>query len=408
MPMIKGRILKLFALLTIFFFINAVGAGNIAPQKDEDILLKARTLIREGDFEGAIKELYDVIAKLKTILAQKRNLAEAYYLLARVYKIVQMEDKYKEHLKMAFKTFPNLNLPEPDPEIRDMVDKVKAELEAEKIIPKEKPIQPKKKKFPVLLTLAGAALVTAVVLVLTRKKNPDESRYDTEVLGIQWIDIPAGEFLMGDNFNEGEADEQPVHWVNLSAYKISRYEVTFAQYDTFCTETSRNKPNDYGWGRDTRPVVDVSWDDAKAFCDWLSQKTGKNLHLPSEAQWEKAARGTSQGKYPWGNTSPSCDTTNYNSCEGGPLPVGSRPADVSPYGVYDMAGNVGEWCGDRYDAAYYAVSPRDNPTGPGSGTRRVIRGGGWMSTADKIRCSHRDGTSPSGANNRIGFRICQD
>jgi len=408
--MIKGKILKFFALLTIFFFIHAVGVGNIDPPKDEDILLKARMLIREGDFESAIKELYDVTAKLKTILAQKRNLAEAYYLLARVYKIVQMEDKYKEHLKMAFQTFPNLNLPEPDPEIRDMAEKIKAELEAEKILQKEKPKQPKKKKFPVLLTLGGAALVTAAVLLLTRKKKPDESHYDTEALGIQWIDIPAGEFLMGDNFNEGGADEQPAHTVNLSAYKISRYEVTFAQYDAFCTETNRNKSDDYGWGRDTRPVVDVTWDDAKAFCDWLSQKTGKNLHLPSEAQWEKAARGTgaNPGKYPWGNAIPSCDMTNYNNCRGRTMPAGSYPANASPYGVYDMAGNVYEWCGDWYDAAYYAVSPRDNPTGPGSGTKRVSRGGAWNNSAERIRCCYRDSTIPSSANNRMGFRICQD
>ncbi len=407
--MISKRILKQFAILTVFFFMYSMLVGDMAFQEDKDILFKARMLIREGDLENAIKELNDVIKKLETILTQSKNVAEAHYLLARIYKVVQMDKEYTDHLKSAFKIYPSLSIEEPDPEIRVMAERVKAELEQEKekIITKEEPIKKKRRKFPVLMTLAGAAAITTAVLLLAKKKQPEsETHYDTDVLGIQWIDIPAGSFPMGDNFNEGWTDEQPVHSVNLTAYKISRYEVTYKQYDIFCEETGRNKPDDYGWGRESRPVIGISWEDAGAFCGWLSRKAGKNIHLPSESQWEKAARGTTQGKYPWGNTIPTCDMTNYDNCIGRTMPVGSYPADVSPYGVYDLGGNVSEWCGDWYDPSYYSVTPGNNPGGPGSGSQRVHRGGSWHSDAYHIRSCDRESSGPSTANSRLGFRIC--
>ena len=112
-----------------------------------------------------------------------------------------------------------------------------------------------------------------------------------EESGIEWIRIPAGEFRMGDNFNEGDSDELPVHTVNLDEYYISKYEITFEQYDRFCNETGGVKPSDNGWGRYKKPAINVSWKDVQAFCEWLSERTGQNIHLPYEAQWEKAARG---------------------------------------------------------------------------------------------------------------------
>jgi formylglycine-generating enzyme required for sulfatase activity len=266
----------------------------------------------------------------------------------------------------------------------------------------------RKKKFPWLWVAGGVVVAVGVTILLLNKKK---SHYDTDVLGIQWIDIPQGEFRMGDNFNDGEgdSDELPVHTVYLDAYKISRYEVTFQQYDTFCEATDRNKPNDNRFGRGDYPVIYVTWDDAKAFCDWLSGETGKNIHLPTEAQWEKAARGTDQGKYPWGNATPTCDLTNYDPCLKRTMPVGSYPGGVSPYGVHDMAGNVYEWCSDWYDAGYYVVSQKDNPTGPPTGEKHVIRGGGYLSYADKLRCSHRTFYPTPNAPSihvHLGFRIC--
>ena len=408
--MIKRRILKPLTLLIFFLFIYSTLTGNMAFYDGEDILFKARMMIREGDFEGAVKELDDVISKLETLRSQKEKVAEAHYLLARIYKIVQIEEEFQKNLRIAFEIYPDLSIDEPDPEIREVAKQIKDELEKERVIAKEKLSKKKKKKLPALAIMAGAAVVTAAVLLLTKKKDSNNGAYDTAVLGIQWVDIPAGEFPMGDNFNDGWIDEQPVHAVYLDPYRISRYEVTFAQYDRFCDETGRNKPDDFGWGRDTRPVIDVNWDDARAFCTWLSGKTGKNIHLPTEAQWEKAARGTDQRKYPWGNDEPTCvnDMTNFNNCNGLTRPVGSFVSDVSPYGVYDMAGNVFEWCADWYDASYYSTSPAANPAGPGSGTQRIHRGGSWNSQLEHIRCSDRDSTSPSDASRRLGFRLCQD
>ncbi|TES92891.1 MAG: hypothetical protein E3J87_03715 [Candidatus Cloacimonadota bacterium] len=163
---------------------------------------------------------------------------------------------------------------------------------------------------------------------------------------IEWVQVPAGYFEMGDNFNEGAGHELPVHTVYLDTYYMSKYEVTFEQYDAFCDVTGRSKPSDYDWGRGDRPVIWVSWNDTKAFCDWLSARTGENIHLPTEAQWEKAARGTDQRRFPWGDRSPDSSLANYGENNMKTMPVGSYPLGVSPYGIHDMAGNVHEWCSD--------------------------------------------------------------
>jgi formylglycine-generating enzyme required for sulfatase activity len=247
--------------------------------------------------------------------------------------------------------------------------------------------RPKKKTLSPLLVLGAVAAAAGVLVFLILKNKrasersgfPTDSEYDTRELGITWVEIPSGRFMMGDNFNEGEGDEQPVHPVYLSIYYISRYEVTFEQYDRFCRDTGREPPPDNGWGRGSRPVINVSWYDANSFCDWLSKKTGKDIHLPTEAQWEKAARGTDQRRYPWGNASPTCIFTNYG-CRDRTDPVGSYPQGVSPYGVHDMAGNAAEWCRDAYAANYYSYSPYRDPQGADIGIyvrTRVVRGGSW-------------------------------
>jgi len=225
---------------------------------------------------------------------------------------------------------------------------------------------------------------------------------------IEWVQIPAGNFQMGDNFGEGDPYELPVHTVYLSTYYISKYEVTFDQYDAFCDATGRSKAEDDDWGRGDRPVIRVSWDDAKAFCDWMSGITGENIHLPTEAQWEKAARGTDQRRYPWGNGPPNSSLANYFNYVGKTMPVGSYPAGVSPYGLHDMAGNVNEWCFDWMDPNYYSYSPTYNPQGPSSGSSRVIRGGSYPLFEGTLRSAYRTGTNPSNKYSWIGFRICKD
>jgi len=233
--------------------------------------------------------------------------------------------------------------------------------------------------------------------------------YDTNVLNIEWMRVPAGEFLMGDE--DGSDRERPVHAVFLSEYYISKYEVTFDQFDTYCEDTGYTKPSDAGWGRGNRPAINVSWYAAQSFCNWLSTKTGKNVHLPTEAQWEKAARGTDQRCYPWGNTVISCELANIQSCNGKTMPVGSYPSGISPYGVHDMAGNVYEWCQDWFSPVYYSESPYYNPQGPPNQYPepyyyRVDRGGSCCDPQHHCRSYQRPWSPPpSYGFDNIGFRL---
>jgi formylglycine-generating enzyme required for sulfatase activity len=197
--------------------------------------------------------------------------------------------------------------------------------------------------------------------------------------GAEMILIPAGEFLMGSKDTEklSNVNEKPQRKAYLDIYYMYKNEVTVAQYRKFCTATGRKMPNAPDWGcRDTHPIVNVSWNDAKAYADWAG------VVLPTEAQWEKAARGTDGCIYPWGNTWDETKCANYtNSGKGnttsGTHPVGSFPTGASPYGVMDMAGNVWEWCGDWYSGDYYKNALAKNPTGPVTGISRVLRGGSW-------------------------------
>jgi len=196
--------------------------------------------------------------------------------------------------------------------------------------------------------------------------------------------------------------------VDSGFISISKYEVTFEQYDAFCDDTSRTKPDDNGWGRGDRPVINVDYADVTAFCNWMSAETGETIYPPTEAQWEKAARGTDQRRYPWGDGAPNSGLANYNNYVGETMPVGSYPSGVSPYGIHDMAGNVFEWCSDWYDANYYSSSPINNPQGASSGTYRVFRGGSWNNDATVIRSANRPYNTPATYGNLVGFRVCKD
>jgi len=207
--------------------------------------------------------------------------------------------------------------------------------------------------------------------------------------GAALVWVPAGEFLMGSASTDHLAskDETPQRRVMLAGYWIYRSEVTVTQFRAFMTAagyafdwTARKPP--WGWS-DSLPMVNVTWRDARAYAAWAGGS------LPTEAQWEKAARGTDGRLYPWGN---AWSATACNTSEKGlnrPMPVGSYPAGASPYGAQDMAGNVGEWCADWYDHYSKATAPR-NPIGPATGKWRILRGGSWRYTADGARCASRD------------------
>jgi formylglycine-generating enzyme required for sulfatase activity len=225
--------------------------------------------------------------------------------------------------------------------------------------------------------------------------------------------IPAGEFQMGDSL-DGMDLALPVHTVYLDAFYMDIYEVTNAQYLKFMDATGHSAPvywDDSRFNVPEHPVVGVSWHDAVAYAEWAGKR------LPTEAEWEKAARGGLVGKrYSWGSDSPDgtqCNFADVNtdydwsdkSVDDGysrTSPVGSFSANG--YGLYDMAGNVWDWCSDWYDSSYYSSSPSNNPKGPSSGSQRVMRGGSWSRYEDFLRCAYRSSRPPTDMYGYIGFR----
>lgn len=223
---------------------------------------------------------------------------------------------------------------------------------------------------------------------------------------IEWVDIPGGSFLMGSPISEFDRSEYEIqHQVTLGAFKMSKFEVTFAQYDLFCNATGRKKPADNGWGRDKRPVVNVSWDDANAFAQWIGAR------LPTEAEWEYACRaGTTTPFHTGNNVTTSQANYNgnfpYNNNPKGEnraktIPVGSFAPNA--FGLYDMHGNVWEWCNDWY--AEYTKEAKTNPLGPASGKYKIYRGGGWDLIAQFCRSARRRYQTPDRKFNYMGFRI---
>jgi formylglycine-generating enzyme required for sulfatase activity len=206
--------------------------------------------------------------------------------------------------------------------------------------------------------------------------------------------------------SDEDDDTQPVHRVNLRSFQLSRHEVTHAQYAAFLTATERPAPPHWSeprWSAASQPVVSVSYEDAAAFCKWAGGR------LPTEAEWEYAARGPDGRRYPWGDAEPDRSRAVFHLDVGfgQTAPVASAPAGASPYGVLDLAGNVFEWCADWYDASYYARSPREDPPGPPSGTQRVIRGGSWLSLPDTLRGAARASYPPASRSILIGIRVAR-
>jgi len=237
--------------------------------------------------------------------------------------------------------------------------------------------------------------------------------------------VPAGEFLMGAT--DRNSDEKPPHKVTLNAYWIDQTEVSNRQFQQFVQsagyQTDAEKKgssvlyNGSSWedtpgvnwkqptgpgsslsGRLEHPVIHVSWNDAKAYCAWAGRS------LPSEAQWEKAARGTDGRTYPWGEQEPNANLANFAMNIKDTTAVGQYPKGASPYGALDMAGNVWEWGADWYGETYYVSSPASNPPGPTSGTDKVLRGGSWVINAYYLRVAYRYNIDPTYRYDSVGFR----
>ena len=291
----------------------------------------------------------------------------------------------------------------------------------------------------------------------TPPATADTYTEDPNGLGIVMQKIKGGTFTMGSNDTEAGSDEKPTHSVTLDDFYMGKYEVTLAQFKAFVKDSgyktdAEKRTDDYGsyvyengswnkkdginWRHDAEgkiqtneqhPVIHVSWNDAVEYCKWLSRKTGKSYTLPTEAQWEYAAgNGSRHTKYAWGNGSPTnskggnvADETGANKFNwtknesnifvgytdgyATTAPVGQFGAN--DYGLYDMTGNVWEWCRDWYAADYYSKSPSRNPENTTTATYRVLRGGSWLIYARFCRAAYRSYGTPSLRNNYIGFRL---
>jgi len=238
--------------------------------------------------------------------------------------------------------------------------------------------------------------------------------------GAPLILIPAGPFLMGSN--DGLPNERPEHTVTLNAYYIDQFEVTAGRYQKFIESAKRDLPPTWDDEAAQRlsdlPAVGMSWTDAAAYCKWAGRR------LPTEAEWEKAARGTDGRRYPWGHMQPFVDMANYNrglwvseavtlvpvnsGLGGMSVRHGLKEGGKSSYGLFHMAGNAAEWVADWYGREYYQTSPDKNPTGLATGEKRVIRGGSWADLPTALRVTARFSAEPDFEDRTIGFRCATD
>jgi formylglycine-generating enzyme required for sulfatase activity len=296
-------------------------------------------------------------------------------------------------------------------EAEDIVDVYLEEIEEKLAPPPPKAVT---RVAPVVKqSVAAAAAAVATATVPEKISSGDEKNF-TNQIGIDMLIVPGGVFRMGSEAPDAAPNERPITEVTVSRYYISRHPITNAQYEMFDPNHTRKRAPGAG---DNHPVVYVSSIEAAKFCQWLGARERRRYRLPTEAEWEYAARGKDGRKYPWGNQEGRPDLANFadantdfawsdrkiNDGFAESSPVGAFPKGASPFGAEDMAGNVWEWCQD-YMEAYRGV-PKTNPRGPVGGLKRVYRGGSWKSRFHSLRATTRGANVPNYACNDLGFRI---
>ena len=294
----------------------------------------------------------------------------------------------------------------------DLVDLYLEEIEKKTIAaPAKPPLKATPTPAPIAAAV-GPAPAAAPPVEVAAPELPE--RNFANGIGAEMIIVPAGVFRMGSEAPDAAPNEQPITQITLSRYFISRHPITNAQYEMFDPSHARKRAPGAG---DRHPVVYVNSNEAAKFCQWLSSREKRRYRLPTEAEWEYAARGSDERKYPWGSQEGRGDLANFadrntdfawsdRKIDDGfaeSSPVGAFPLGSSPFGVEDMAGNVWEWCFDYMEA--YRGTPKINPRGAVSGAKRVYRGGSWKSRFPSLRATTRGGNIPNYSCNDLGFRI---
>jgi formylglycine-generating enzyme required for sulfatase activity len=245
-------------------------------------------------------------------------------------------------------------------------------------------------------------------------RNTEQVRHTASALRsltMSLVDIPGGSFRMGDLRGTGHGDEKPVHTVNIRAFRLMKHEVTYQQYDAFSKATFREpRPDDdwlsgYHWGRGDHPVVGVSFHNAQAFAEWVSKQTGRRFRLPTEAEWEYAARAGTETDYPWGNDYKAAQAnTGYDKKK--PTLVGSYPPNA--WRLHDMSGNVFEWTADCWNGTYEGAPTDGSSWQTGDCASRVVRGGSWMHNFSWSRVSFRIQLELRHESVGLGFRLVEE
>ncbi|MFP5285345.1 MAG: formylglycine-generating enzyme family protein [Thermoanaerobaculia bacterium] len=226
-------------------------------------------------------------------------------------------------------------------------------------------------------------------------------------MGPEWVEVSGGLFLMGGGPRD---NENPRHEVRVSSFRLTRTQVTRGEYQGFLDETGHPPPpfwSEPAFSHPRMPAVGPSWEDATAFCAWASGKLGYAVRLPTEAEWEHAARAGRDVLYPWGDAPPESLPDYPQRWRTGPEPVDAYPS-LHPLGLLGLGENVHEWCSDWYDPRYYEISPVEDPRGPDTGTRRSSRGGSWRHDVKVSRCAARSAIPPAFRYSDYGFRLAAD
>ncbi len=417
---------RLIAFFTLFLFLCFTGTVEFSFGQEDNQLLRAQGLYRQGNFIEAVKVLETFSEKIRDNPGEKKRLAEAYLLLARIYYDASEDARVTEYLKQAVQANVDIGKEEGNLDFKSRLELVREEWlrsraetaqaapakEAEKTFPtaKEREVPTaqikKKRKFPWLPVFLGVGAAVVLVALLAKKKEPapeeKESIYANGVLTVKGVRyelarIYAGEFQMGSDASFAYGYEKPVHAVRISRdFWLGKTEVTQALWMAVMgSNPSWNK------GGENYPVEFVAWNDCQTFIQTLNQMVGGSaFRLPSEAEWEYACRaGTTGDRYG------DIDLVAWYSGNSGNTihPVGQK--QPNPWGLFDMLGNAFEWCQDWFDEAYYQNSPLSDPPGPSTGAQRVLRGGCFGFFAEFIRSAFRYHDDPTTRNLNFGFRL---